>query len=70
VPGMAVSGNTLFAVGFDPGALDREPELWSSPIGDERWTLVYRIAGTRRPEAMAVHGGLMTPGLFMWGVLE
>jgi hypothetical protein len=62
VPGMAVSGNTLFAVGFDPGALDREPELWSSPIGDERWTLVYKIAGMRRPEAMAVHGGVDDTG--------
>jgi hypothetical protein len=39
------------------GPSTREAELWRAPVGDERWTLVGRITGMRRPETMAVHGG-------------
>ena len=54
---MAVSGETLYAAGYRTGPSAHEAEFWRAPIGDERWTLVGRITGMRRPETVAVHGG-------------
>ena len=64
---MAVSGETLYAAGYRTGPSAHEAELWRAAIGDERWSLVRRITGMRRPETMAVHGGTDEGGIVYVG---
>jgi hypothetical protein len=67
VPAMAVAGQTLYAAGFDSGSPEREAELWSAQVGDERWRLRGVISGMHRPESINVHGAEKRRALYIAG---